>query len=168
TVVCASIASLTEGSDLSGMRCISGSVLSGKAINADGFIGSYESQITIIPEGGQRKILGWLVPGLNSYTFSNTFASVIAPKESYSLDADKNGGDRAIVCNHLFDQYTPLDIPVYFLLKAVLSNDIEEAESMGILEVDEEDFALCTFACPSKTEVGSIIRQGLDTIEKEG
>jgi Na+-transporting NADH:ubiquinone oxidoreductase subunit A len=68
----------------------------------------------------------------------------------------------------VYDALVPLDIMTYFLLKAVLSEDIEEAERLGILECDEEDFALCTFACPSKTDVGGIIREGLEYIEREG
>ena len=84
------------------------------------------------------------------------------------MDTDENGGHRAIVLNQLYDEYVALDICTFFLLKAILANDIEEAEKLGILECDEEDFALCTFACPSKTDVGAIIRQGLDTIQKEG
>ncbi len=168
TIIGASIKDLTAGSDLMGQRCISGSVLSGKSVGADGYVCFYDSQVTIIPEGGDRRLLGWLVPGFDLYTLSNTYASAFVPRAEYSLDADTNGGERAIVCNHLYDKYVPLDIPVYFLLKAVIANDIESAEAMGILEVDEEDFALCTFACPSKTEVGAIIRQGLDVIQKEG
>ena len=70
--------------------------------------------------------------------------------------------------NHIYDTFVPLDIMTYFLLKAVLAGNIEEAEELGILECDEEDFALCTFACPSKTDVGGIISEGLDLIEREG
>ncbi len=114
-------------------------------------------------------MLGWLSPGFDKYTFSKTFVSSFLPeKKEVSLTTDKQGSDRAIVLNHIYDSLVPLDIMVYFLLKAVIGGDIEEAEKLGILECDEEDFALCSFACPSKTDVGAIIREGLDLIEREG
>jgi len=168
TLIGTPLSALLQGSDLNGMRCISGSILSGKNIGKDGYLCFYDSQVTVIPEGGKRELLGWLSPGFNKYTFSKTFASSFLPDKEISLDTDKNGSDRAIVLNHIYDAFVPLDIMVYFLLRAVISGDIDEAEKLGILECDEEDFALCTFACPSKTNVGQMIRSGLETIEKEG
>lgn len=167
TVIGASIRSLVKDAK-PGMRYISGSVLRGVDVGAEGFLCFYDAQVTAIPRGGDRKLLGWLTPGVHAYTFSRTFVSSFLPEQPASLDSDKKGSDRAIVLNDIYDQYVPLDILVNFLLRAVIGNDIEEAERLGILECDEEDFALCTFACPSKTDVGGIIRGGLDLIEKEG
>ena len=151
------------------MRCISGSVLAGREVGKDGYLSFYDSQLTVIPAGGKRTFLGWLSPGSDKYTFSRTFvSSFLPPRKEVSLTTDKHGSDRAIVLNHIYDPLVPLDIMVYFLLKAVISEDIEEAERLGILECDEEDFALCSFACPSKTDVGGIIREGLELIEREG
>lgn len=168
TIVGAPVSLLLQGSGLEGMRCISGSVLAGKDVGKNGFLSFYDSQVTVIPEGGKRTFLGWLSPGFDKYTFSRTFASAFLPEKVASLTTDKQGSDRAIVLNDIYDQFVPLDIMTYFLLKAVISEDIEEAERLGILECDEEDFALCSFACPSKTDVGGIIREGLELIEKEG
>ncbi len=168
TVMGTPLSALLAGSTLEGARCISGSVLTGKNVGEKGFLGFYDSQVTAIPEGGKREFLGWLSPGFNKYSFSKTFVSSFLPPKPASLDTDKNGSDRAIVFNHIYDDLVPLDILTFFLLRAVISGDIEEAEKLGILECDEEDFALCSFACPSKTDVGGIIRQGLDLIEKEG
>ncbi len=168
TVLGSPLSSLLENIDLGGMRCLSGSILTGTDIGPDGFVCFYDSQVTIIPQGGTRKLLGWLAPGMNNYTFSNTFVSAFLPKKEYSLDSDENGSHRAIVLNNVYDKYVALDIMTYFLLKAVISGNIEEAEQLGILECDAEDFALCTFACPSKTDVGGIIAQGLEDIEREG
>lgn len=168
TVEGAPLSALLQGSDLSQMRCITGSVLSGRDVGPNGFVGFYDHQISIIPTGGERKFLGWLGPGFNKFTFSHTYASSFLPQGEVSLDTDKNGSDRAIVLNHVYDSLNALDVVTYFLLKAIIAGDIEEAEKLGILECDEEDFALCTFACPSKTDVGGIIQAGLDVIEQEG
>ena len=169
TIVGAPVSLLLEGSSLEGMRCISGGVLAGKDVGKNGFLSFYDSQVTVIPEGGKRTFLGWLSPGFDKYTFSRTFVSSFLPeKKEVSLTTDKQGSDRAIVLNHIYDSLVSLDIMPYFLLKAVIGGDIEEAEKLGILECDEEDFALCSFACPSKTDVGMIIREGLELIEKEG
>jgi len=167
TVIGAPVSALLGGNILQNVRCLSGSVLTGKEISCYGYVHFYDSQITIIPEGGKREFLGWLSPGVNKYTFSNTFASAFLPKKEVSLDSDEHGSHRAIVLNHVYDPLISLDIMTYFLLKAVISGNIEEAEELGILECDEEDFALCTFACPSKTDVGGIIGKGLALIEKE-
>lgn len=167
TVIGAPVAHLLRKTPSSGLRVISGSILAGTDVGPEGHVGFYDSQITVLPRGGQRELLGWLWPGFSKYSFSRTFASVLKGNREVSLDTDKHGSDRAIVLNHVYDQYVPLDIMTYFLIKAVLAGDIEEAERLGILECDEEDFALCTFACPSKVDVGGIIRSGLDVIEKD-
>ncbi len=167
-VVGASISSFLNNRLKENMRYISGSILNGTNVGMNGYLSYYDTQLTVIPEGGQRHFLGWLVPGFDKYSFSKTFVSSFLPQKETSLDTDKQGSDRAIVLNSIYDQYVSLDIMTFFLLRAVISGDIEEAEKLGILECDEEDFALCTFACPSKTDVGGIIRNGLDLIEKEG
>lgn len=168
TVMGAPLSCLLSGSNLEGMRCISGSVLAGKNVGMNGYVGFYDSQVTVIPEGGKRTFLGWLTPGFKECSFSKTFVSSFLPSREASLDTDKHGSGRAIVFNHIYDDLVPLDIMTFFLMRAVISGDIEEAEKLGLLECDEEDFALCSFACPSKTDVGGIIREGLDLIEKEG
>lgn len=151
------------------MRYLSGSVLNGVDVTAVGYLGYYDSQVTVLPQGGQRELMGWIAPGFNKFSFSRTFiSSFVAKDKDVSLDTDTHGSDRAIVLNDVYDHYVALDIMTYFLVKAILSGEIEEAEHLGILECDEEDFALASFACPSKTDVGAIIRQGLDLIEKEG
>ena len=168
TIIGAPLKSLTGESDIEGMQCISGSILSGDPIEEDGFVCQKDTQVTVIPKGGGRKFLGWILPGKDSFTLSGAYVSSLFPKEEYSIGTDKNGGERAIVYNHVYDEYTPLDIPVFFLLRAILANDIEEAERLGILEVDPEDFALCSVVCPSKVDIGHIIQKGLSFIEKEG
>jgi Na+-transporting NADH:ubiquinone oxidoreductase subunit A len=168
TILGAPLSALLEGSDLEGKRCLTGSILTGRIVGKTGFVGFYDSQIMIMDEGGDRELLGWMLPGVNKHTFSKTFISSFLPEKENSLKANEFGGHRAIVLNNLYDQYVPLDIMTYFLIKAVYCGDLDEAEKLGILECDEEDFALATFACPSKFDVGAIVRDGLDKIEKEG
>jgi len=167
TIVGVPVSALLGDSTPQQVRYLSGSVLAGKEIASHDFLRFYDSQITVIPQGGNREFLGWLSPGFKKYTFSKSFASAFFPENDMSLDTDENGSHRAIVLNHIYDSLVPLDIMTYFLLKAVISGNVEEAEELGILECDEEDFALCTFACPSKTDVGEIISQGLALIESE-
>jgi Na+-transporting NADH:ubiquinone oxidoreductase subunit A len=168
TVAGAPLSDLLGGNMPAQMKYLSGSVLTGKDVGKDGFVRFYDAQVTVIPEGGKREFLGWLSPGVNKYSFSKTFFSSFLPEREFSLDSDKHGSDRAIVLNNIYDALVPLDIMTYFLVRAVLAKDIEDAEALGILECDGEDFALCTFACPSKTDVSGIIDDGLAFIEKEG
>jgi len=167
TVIGVPVSALLGGNILQQVRYLSGSILTGKEVSCHGFVHYYDSQITIIPEGGKRELLGWLSPGFDKYTFSKTFASAFLPEKEVSLDSDEHGSHRAIVLNNVYDPFVPLNIMTYFLLKATIAGNIEEMEELGILECDEEDFALCTFACPSKTDVGGIIGKGLALIEKE-
>ena len=171
TVMGAPVRHLITGTPSDSARYLSGSVLSGRDVGPDGFVGFYDQQVTVIPRGGKREFLGWIHPGWNKYSFSRTFLSSLQRRgasDPVSLDTDLHGGLRAIVLNHMYDDYVALDILPYFLIRAVVSGDIEEAERLGILECVEEDFALCSFACPSKFDVGGIIRQGLKQIEQEG
>ena len=168
TIIGAPLSSLLGGPVLPRMRYLSGSILTGKEVGASGFLCFYDSQVSVIPEGGKRELLGWLMPGAKKYTFTKTFLSAFLPqRREVSLDSDEHGSHRAIVLNDIYDSLVPLDIMTYFLLKAAITGNIEEMEALGILECDEEDFALCTFACPSKTDVGGIISRGLALIEKE-
>ena len=171
TVLGAPIRHLLAGTPADASRCISGSVLRGTDVGPDGYVCFYDQQVTVLPRGGQREFLGWIHPGWNKYSFSRTFLSSLQKRGAgtpVSLDTDLHGGLRTIVLNHLYDDYVALDILPYFLVRAVVSGDIEEAERLGILECVEEDFALCTFACPSKFDVGGVIRKGLHLIEQEG
>ena len=119
TIAGAQVASLLEGSSLEDTRVISGSVLKGRDVGEKGFVGYYDNQISAVPAGGKRKLLGWMVPGFKKYSLSRTFLSSLNKGDDFSLDTDKNGSDRAIVLNDVYDKYVPLDIPVFFLLRSI-------------------------------------------------
>lgn len=149
------------------LRYISGNVLTGTKISSDGFLGFYDSQITVIPEGDYYEFFGWASPGVNKFSFSRTFLSSLMPKKSFKLDTNLHGGERAFVVTGQYEKVVPMDIYPMQLLKAILAEDIDMMENLGIYEVAEEDFALCEFICPSKIEIQSVIRNGLDLIRKE-
>lgn len=149
------------------LRYISGNVLTGTKINPGGYLGYYDSQITVIPEGNYYEMLGWAYPGINKYSFSKTFLSSLLPKRSYKLDTNLHGGERAFVVTGQYEKVVPMDIYPMQLFKAILAEDIDMMENLGIYEVAEEDFALCEFICPSKIEIQSVIRKGLDLMRKE-
>jgi Na+-transporting NADH:ubiquinone oxidoreductase subunit A len=67
-----------------------------------------------------------------------------------------------------YEKVMPLDILPTQLLRALIVGDSETAQQLGCLELNEEDLALCTFACPSKYEFGPILRDVLTRIEQEG
>ncbi|MBJ04311.1 MAG: NADH:ubiquinone reductase (Na(+)-transporting) subunit A [Flavobacteriales bacterium] len=148
-------------------RFISGNVLTGTKINEDGYISYYDFQITVIPEGNYSEFFGWLLPGLNKFSLSRTFFSWLSRKKEYDLDSNTHGEERAYVVTGQYESYFPIDVFPVQLVKAVLIEDIELMEKLGIYEVDTEDFALCEYSCTSKVPVQSIIRKGLDLIKKE-
>jgi Na+-transporting NADH:ubiquinone oxidoreductase subunit A len=149
------------------LRYISGNVLTGSRIEPDGYLGYYDSQVTVIPEGDYYEFFGWIKPGLNKYSFSRTFLSSLLPQKSYRLDTNLHGGERAFVITGQYEKVVPMDIYPMQLLKAILAEDIDMMENLGIYEIAEEDFALCEFICPSKIEIQSIVRKGLDLMVRE-
>ena len=148
-------------------RFISGNVLSGSRVEEDGYIGFYDFQVSIITEGNYSEFFGWLLPGLHKYSLSRTFFSWLSSQKEYDLDSNTHGEERAYVMTGQYESYMPIDIFPVQLIKAILIEDIELMENLGIYEVDPEDFALCEYACTSKVPVQSIIRRGLDLIKKE-
>ncbi len=163
-----SIISIVDDNMLDGeKRLISGNVLTGDRILENGYIGFYDFQLSIIPEGNYSEFLGWLLPGFHKYSFSRTFFSWINTHKEYNLDCNNHGEERAFVMTGQYESYMPIDIFPVQLIKAILIEDIELMENLGIYEVDSEDFALCEFACTSKISVQSIVRRGLDLIKKE-
>lgn len=149
------------------LRYISGSVLNGEAIEKDGFAGFYDAQLTVIPEGDYYEFLGWLKPGFGKFSVSRTFPSAFMPGKKYHLDTNMHGGERAYVVTGLLEKYFPFDIYPLELIKAILIEDIDLMENLGIYEIDAEDFALCEVVDPSKTEIQKIVRNGLELMRKE-
>jgi Na+-transporting NADH:ubiquinone oxidoreductase subunit A len=150
-------------------RVVSGSVLGGR--RAEGpfaYLGRYHLQVSALPAGGEREFFGWLVPGVRKFSLKNVFASSLTRRRQRSFSASLFGGHRALLPIGSFEQVMPLDILPYFLLRALAVEDIEQAEALGCLELDEEDLALCTFVCPGKGDYGAMLRKNLETIEREG
>ncbi|MDR1155516.1 MAG: Na(+)-translocating NADH-quinone reductase subunit A [Bacteroidales bacterium] len=149
------------------VRYISGNVLTGAHVAADGYLGFYDSQVTVIPEGDHYELLGWALPGFGKYSAGRTFFSWLTPHKEYDLDTNMHGGHRALVMTGQYESVFPMDIYPEHLVKAILAGEIEKMEQLGIYEVAEEDFALCEFVCTSKTDVQSTIREGIDMMIKE-
>ncbi len=149
------------------LRYISGNVLTGEKVTTHGFLGYYHNTLTVIPEGKHFEFLGWAAPGFNKFSASKTFLSSLLPKKTYRLDTNLNGGERAYVMTGQYEKVVPMDVYPVHLIKAILAEDIEAMENLGIYEVAEEDFALCEYVCTSKIEVQEIVRRGLDMMMKE-
>ena len=143
------------------VRLISGSVLSGSKLGKCPTLGFYDRQVTVIAEGGQREVLGWLLPGLKKWSLSHTFLSWLTPKRTYDVNTSLHGGRRAVMMTDVYDKVFPLDLMPLQLLKACEIKDIEQMEALGIYEVDSEDFALCELVCPSKKEWQRIVEEAL-------
>ncbi|MFZ5429574.1 MAG: Na(+)-translocating NADH-quinone reductase subunit A [Bacteroidota bacterium] len=148
-------------------RVISGNPLTGTKLICDNFIGFYDAQITVIPEGDEYEFMGWALPGAQKYSASKAFLSALMPAKAYELTANLHGGERAFVMSGQYEKYLPMDLLPVHLLKSILVNDIDKMEQLGIYEVVEEDLALCEFACTSKIKVQEILRKGINTMVQE-
>lgn len=168
----AAVAPLVEGELVDGeVRVVSGSVLNGRstADEGTGFLGRYHQQISCLPEGRERRFIGWLMPGANLFsTIPAYVGSLRGRSHRFDMNTSTHGGHRAMVPIGMFERVMPLDIMPTFLLRSLLVDDLEQAEALGCLELDEEDLALCTFVSPGKEDYGPALRRNLTEIWKEG
>ena len=150
------------------IRIISGNVLTGTKVSMEDYLGAYDNQITVIPEGDEtHEFLGFAMPRTNQYSMSHSYFSWLTGKKEYVLDARIKGGKRAMIMSNEYDKVFPLDIYPEYLLKAIIAFDIDKMENLGIYEVAPEDFALCEFVDTSKIELQKIVRDGLNLLYKE-
>jgi Na+-transporting NADH:ubiquinone oxidoreductase subunit A len=152
------------------VRVISGSVLSGKRAGGDvfGYLGRYDRQISVIREDREKEFIGWMMPGRKLFSALPVFVSRLLGVKEFDLTSSTHGSLRAMVPIGTYERVMPLDILPTFLLRSMMVGDIERAEQLGALELDEEDVGLCTFVCHSKIDYGPILRRNLEMIESEG
>jgi len=168
TYIGARITNMVSGNlKQSNCRFISGNVLTGEKIEKDGYLRFYDSMATVIPEGDYFEFMGWLKPGINKFSISGTFLSKMLPKRKFALDTNLHGGVRAYLMTGKFEKVFPFDIYPMQLIKAIIVEDIDLMENLGIYEVDEEDFALCEVIDTSKTNIQETVRKGLDLMRQE-
>ena len=148
-------------------RYISGNALTGSQIDEKGYLGWYDNQITVLPEGIDSRFVGWITPNLDLFSFSKAMFSWLTPNKKYTLTTNTNGGERAFVMTGQFEKIFPFDIYPMQLIKAVMAEDIDMMEQLGIYEVEAEDFALIEFISTSKIEIQSIVGDGLEFLRKE-
>ena len=145
-------------------------MLSGRTASGEveGYLGRYHQQISVLREEREREFLGWLGPGIGKYSVIPTFVSRLLPGRPMPFTTTSNGSRRAIVPIGMFEKVLPFDILPTPLLRSLLMRDVERAEELGCLELDEEDVAVCSFVCSGKNDYGPLLRDVLDTIESEG
>lgn len=151
-------------------RVVSGSVLSGRKAMGEvhGYLGRYHLQISALREGRERVFLGWLFPGADMFSVSGAYTSSLFPSKKFDFTTATHGSHRHMVPIGMYERVFPFDILPTFLLRALLVKDVGRAEELGVLELDEEDLALCTFVCPGKQDYGPVLRDNLEKIWKEG
>ena len=150
------------------LRIIDGNVLTGKKTTADGFLGAFSNEITVIPEMmGNSELMGWISPRFTMFSTSHSYLSWLFPRRKYAIDARIKGGERHMIMSNEYDKVFPMDIYPEYLIKAIITGNIDKMEQLGIYEVAPEDFALCEFVDSSKLELQRIVREGLDKLRAE-
>lgn len=169
TIVGASLEGLLKGTTKQAgkERVISGNVLVGSRMDQDDYLGFFDNQVTVIPEGDYYEFLGWAQPRLNKFSVSRSYFSWLMPRKKYALDSNLNGEERAFVMTGEYDKVLPMDVFPVQLIKAIIASDIDKMEVLGLYEVIEEDLALCEYVCTSKIEVQRILREGINLMIKE-
>ena len=166
----AKIADLIKGQQLADQeqRYISGDVLSGRRKLQEEFLNFYDDQLTVIPEGREFELFGWLSPFKMQPSISRALPSFLFPNMEFKVNTNTNGEERAFVMTGQYESVLPMDIYPQHLMKAILTKDFEKMEGLGIYELSEEDIALCEFACTSKQPLQHILRSGLDLMREQG
>lgn len=151
------------------LRIINGNPLVGKASDLNGFLSSTSTEITVIPEGSDKnEVLGWIMPRFHDFSTNRSYFSWLQNRnKTYTLDARIKGGERHIIMSGEYDRVFPMNIYAGYLIKAILTGDIDKMEALGIYEVAPEDFAVAEFVDSSKLELQRIVREGLDMLRKE-
>lgn len=150
-------------------RILSGSVLNGtQASGPHAFLGRFHLQVSVLKEGREKELLGWVAPGRDKFSITRTTLGHFLKKKLFNLSTDTHGGERAMVPIGNYERVMPLDILPTMLLRDLLAGDTDSAQALGCLELDEEDLALCTYVCPGKYEYGPVLRHVLTQIEQEG
>lgn len=151
------------------VRVISGSVLCGT--NASGphaYLGRYHCQVSLIREDREKKFFGWVMPGSDKHSVTRAYLGHLGGKKKFDMTSTTNGSDRSMVPIGNYERVMPLDVIPTLLLRDIISGDTDGAQTLGALELDEEDLSLCTYVCPGKYDYGPILRECLTTIESEG
>ena len=170
TIIGSPISSLVDSKEIPNSeeyRFINGDPLSGSKVEYSGFLGFYNNTLSVIKEGNQFRMLGWLPFMYNSIpSFSKTSLSWLLGGEK-KVNTNLNGEERAIVVTGEMEKYFPMDIFPMQLIKACMRGDVEKMESLGIYEVIPEDFGLVDFSCTSKIEAQEIVKSGIEIMLKE-
>ncbi|MCD8291114.1 MAG: Na(+)-translocating NADH-quinone reductase subunit A [Prevotella sp.] len=150
------------------IRIINGNVLTGCKASMDDFLDAHASEITVIPEGDHAdEMFGWIMPRLNEFSVNRSYLSWLMKGKEYVLDSRIKGGERHMIMSGEYNKVFPMDIYPEYLIKAIITEDIDKMEALGIYEVSPEDFALAEFVDSSKLELQYIVRKGLDMLRKE-
>jgi len=150
------------------VRIIGGNVLTGETLSADGWLGFFQDQVTLLHEGNKKEWFGWAKPFRPKlFSSSACYFSWLTPRKKYDMDTNLHGGPRAFVQTKCFEDVTPIEIFPIYLIKACLAKDIEKMEQFGIYEVLPEDLALCDYVDPSKNDIQAILAEGIDYMIKE-
>ncbi|TXF89422.1 Na(+)-translocating NADH-quinone reductase subunit A [Neolewinella aurantiaca] len=160
----ANLGELLAGNTFDNVRVISGNVLTGDAVGADGYLGYFESQVTVLKEGNEAEIFGWLLPLKPRGSVSPTIPTF----GDFEATTNTHGEKRAFVVNNVYESVMPMDVYTQQLMKSILVQDFEAMEGLGIYELVEEDVALAEFACVSKQPLQNILRSGLNTMLEQG
>ena len=156
-------------SDEASLRIINGNVMTGIKTSKDGYLAAHATEVNVRPEGDHAdEFMGWIMPRFNTFSTHRSYLSwLFGKKKEYVFDARVKGGERHMIMSGEYDKVFPMDIFAGYLIKAIITGDIDRQEALGIYEVAPEDFAIAEFVDSSKLELQRIVREGLDILRKE-
>ena len=138
TLLGADLTALLAGETKEGEnRIISGSVLSGRhATGPMAWLGRFHLQVSVVLEGREKELFGWVLPGAEKYSLTRTTLGHFLRRKLFNFSTSTNGGERAMVPIGNYERVMPLDILPTVLLRDLLAGDTDGAQALGCLELD--------------------------------
>lgn len=149
------------------LRIIGGNVFTGSAADKESFLSFRDTQVTVIREGDEYELFGWLLPIKPRPSISGTFPNFLFPDFEFEGETNTHGEKRAFVVTGQYESVLPMNVYPQHLMKAIMAGDFEKMEGLGINELSEEDIALCEFVCTSKMPLQKILREGLEMMREQ-
>lgn len=154
--------------DTTHVRIINGNPLVGQVSSTEDYLHAHTTEVCVLPEGDNvHEVLGWIAPRLKQHSTSHSYFSWLTPSKSFAPDCRIKGGQRHMIMSAEYERVFPMDIFPSYLIKAIITGDIDRQEELGIYEVAPEDFAVAEYIDSSKLDLQRIVREGLDILRKE-
>lgn len=140
-------------------RLISGSVLSGRhAAGAQAYLGRFHLQVSVVLEGREKELFGWVLPGAEKYSVTRTTLGHFLRRKLFNFSTSTHGGERAMVPIGNYERVMPLDILPTLLLRDLPAGDTDSAQRWGASSLTKKIWRSVPMSVRENTNMTGIAR----------